>query len=259
MLGSVLAVALLGNLNPMRLGVILLLVSRPRTTQNLIMFWIGCMVSTLCWLMVPLMVFHFTPFLRSSVLALNDSATDGSTARVIQIGFGVLALSVAALLALRLRARSATAKSSHHNSMTSADAATVGSSDAPASQNSTLQRAVRRVIAPVRSAWEGGSLWVAGVIGLGMGPAPEMVLLVLAIIVTSGAALGAQLGAVIAYAVVLLALVETVIVSSVVATAKTEIILNRLRHWSISHRLQILVTIFTVAGASAVVSGLTRG
>ncbi len=236
----------------------LLLVSRPRTTQNLLVFWIGCMTSTLCWLMIPLALLHFTPVLRSSVLDLNDSATNGSTSRIIQIGFGAVALCVAVLLFVRLRTRPG-APPPPSKPVTGDDAPQDGPAEPPAGRGATVRRAVHRLSRPARDAWSEGSLWVAGVIGLAMGPAPEMVFLVLAIMVTSGAAIGAQLGAAIAYAVVLLALVETVIVTSAVAPAKTSEALERLRLWSMSHRLQILVTVFTVAGASAVLSGLVRG
>jgi hypothetical protein len=41
MWGSVLVLALLAALNPVRLGLALLVISRPRPVQNLLAYWVG--------------------------------------------------------------------------------------------------------------------------------------------------------------------------------------------------------------------------
>jgi Sap, sulfolipid-1-addressing protein len=124
--------------------------------------------------------------------------------------------------------------------------------DAP----SKVVSAFRRVVVRARNAWESGSLWVAFVIGLAMGPAPEIVLLVLATILTSGAPIGTQLTTGIVYIVGVLGVVEVVLVSHLVAPVKTEAVLRRLRGWALGHREQILAVIFTVIGISAILRGL---
>jgi Sap, sulfolipid-1-addressing protein len=74
--------------------------------------------------------------------------------------------------------------------------------------------AIRRLLGRAHNAWESGSLWVALVIGMGFGrPAPDVALFVLAIIVASGAAIGTQVSAAIAFVVGVLAVVEITLVS----------------------------------------------
>jgi Sap, sulfolipid-1-addressing protein len=96
MWSSVVVLALLAALNPVRLGLVLLVVSRPRPVQNLLAFWIGCLAASIAILLVPLIALHVTPMFRSLVQDLASPATlASSTVRHIQVGMGVLTLSIA--------------------------------------------------------------------------------------------------------------------------------------------------------------------
>jgi hypothetical protein len=59
--------------------------------------------------------------------------------------------------------------------------------------------AIRRLLRRVRNAWENGSVWVAFVIGLAMGPQLQGIVFVLAIIMASGTAFGIQISAAIVF------------------------------------------------------------
>ena len=110
--------------------------------------------------------------------------------------------------------------------------------------------AIRRLLGRAHDAWENGSLWVAFVIGLGFGgPPPDVVLVLLAIIVTSGAAIGTQFSAAIAFVVGMLAVVEIVLVSYLAMPAKTQAVLRLLHDWAWAHRPQILVAISQWVGS----------
>jgi hypothetical protein len=99
---SVLGLALLLAFDPVRLALILLLISRPRPVQNLLAYWVTCLTVCVASLLVPLMVLHFTPRLRSFAQDLATPATvASSTLRHIQIGSGVLMLSMAVLITMR--------------------------------------------------------------------------------------------------------------------------------------------------------------
>src|SRR5258708_38125729 len=102
--GEVLGVALLVSLNPMLLGFILLVISRPRPVQNLLAFWVGCLIVNVPAFLVSLMVLHLVPTFAS---VARDLATPdpGSTVQPLQLGTGVLALLIAALMAVRLWVR----------------------------------------------------------------------------------------------------------------------------------------------------------
>ena len=106
MWGSVVVLALPIALDPVRLGVNLLLISRPRPAQNLLVYWVGCVLASFVLLLVPLLVLHFTPMFSSFVHDLaNPATTASSTVRHVEIFMGVLALSIAALMAVRIFAR----------------------------------------------------------------------------------------------------------------------------------------------------------
>ena len=106
-----------------------------------------------------------------------------------------------------------------------------------------------------QNAWEGGSLWVALVIGFWAGPNPTLVIFALTTILASGATIGTQIGAAIVFILETLAVVEIVLVSNVVTPTKTQALLRQLHDWARTYRRQILVAMFTLVGLALVVQG----
>jgi Sap, sulfolipid-1-addressing protein len=261
MWGSVLALALLFALNPVRLGVILLLISRPRPVPNLLAYWVGNLTASIPAVGVPLTLLHVTPMFRSFTKNLPTSPT----VRHIQIGMGVLALSIAALITVRslMRAR----QRAHLPTPGGNTSTLVLDSNTPPAISRLLGRmqdapteggsAIRRLLGRVHNAWKNGSLWVAFVIGIGFaGAPPDVVLFVLAIIVPSGATIGTQLSAVIVFVVGMIAVVEITLVSYLAMPAKTQAVLRLLHDWAWAHRRTILVAMCTVGGVSLVARGM---
>jgi hypothetical protein len=254
MWSSVLVLALPIALNPVRLGLTLLLISRPRPVQNLLAYWLGNLTACIPTVVVPLTLLHVTPMFKSFA---QDLATS-STVRHIQVGMGVVALSIAALMTVHLlaRPRAQLPTPSGNTSALVLDSNTPPAfsrlldraPDAPTQGGSAIQRLLGRA----RNAWEGGSLWVALVIGIGNMPAPDVVLFVLAIIVASGAAIGTQLGAAIAFIVGMLAVVEITLVSYLAMPAKTQAVLRLLHDWVLAHRRNVLLATCAVVGMSLV-------
>ncbi|GBE67536.1 hypothetical protein MFM001_39980 [Mycobacterium sp. MFM001] len=257
-----LVLALLMALNPVRLGLILLVISRPRPVQNLLAFWVGCLIEGFPAMLVPLMVLHRTPMFKSFV----DHFATSSTARHIQVGLGMVALSVAALVTIRpliRRRQRAQIPTSSGNAST-----LVLDSNTPNAFSRLLSRAhnapregsgVRRLLDRAHNAWENGSLWVAFVIGLLSGPAPDEALYVLAIIVASGPAMATQVSASIAFVVAMLVIVELTLASYLVIPARTQAIVQRLHDWTLAHRRIILVGLCIIGGVSLIASGLGNG
>ena len=62
MWNSVLVLAFLVALNPVRLGITLLVISRPRPVHNLLAYWVGSMMMGVPYMLGPLMALHFTLF-----------------------------------------------------------------------------------------------------------------------------------------------------------------------------------------------------
>jgi len=262
MWSSVAVLALPIALDPVRLGVNLLLISRPRPAQNLLLYWVGCVTASFVLLLVPLLVLRFTPTFSPFVHDLaNPTTTVSSTLRHVEIVLGVLLLAVAAVLAVRLVTRRRTevpagdAKTS--TLVADSDASSPVSrllkrgQDAPAAGGSAIQRLLGRA----NNAWESGALWVALAIGFWAGPNPSLVTFALASILASGAAIGTQIGAAVVFIVESLAVVEIVLISNLVAPTKTEAALRLLHDRVRGYRRQIVVAILTLVGIAFVAQG----
>jgi hypothetical protein len=265
MWSTVLVLGFLEALNPLRLGITLLVASRPRPVQNLLAYSSGSLTACIATLVVPLTLLHVTPMFRSFEQDLATPATS-STVRHIQLGMGVLALSIAALMTVRSLTRRR--KRAHLPTSGGNTSILVLDSNTPTAISRLLGRAqdaptegasaIRWLLGSAHNAWENGSLWVAFVIGFGLaGTPPDVVLFVLAIIVPSGAAIGMQLSAVIVLVVGMLAVVEVTVVSYLAMPAKTQAILRLLHDWAWAHRRQFLIAIFAVLGVSLVGKGMT--
>ena len=259
MWGSVVVLALPMALDPVRLGVNLLLISRPRPAQNLLVYWVGCVSASVVLILAPLLVLHYTPVCASFV---HDLATS-SIVRQMQFGMCVLALSIAALMIVRLRRRrrAPLPRPAGDTSILVLD------SDTPTAISSLLESAqdaptedrsaISRLLGRAHNAWEkNASWWVAFVIGLLMPPAPDVTVFVLAIIVASGASIGTQVSAAIVFVIEVLAVVEITLISYLAMPAKTEAVLRPLHDWSSAHRRQVLVALLTVAGVFLVANGM---
>jgi hypothetical protein len=257
---SVLGLALLAGLDPIRLGWTLLVVSRPRPMQNLLAYWAGTVIVSVPYMLGPLMLLHITPMFASFMQRLSTN----STVRHVQIGTGALALSIAALMTVRsLTRRHQRAHPPTPGRTTSTlvldsntPAALPGppgpAQDAPTVHGSAIQRLLGRA----HNAWENGSLWVALVIGIACVPPIDGALFVLAITAASGAAIGTQVTAGIVFVVGTLAVVEIMLVSYLAMPTKTQAVLRLLHDWALAHRRQVLVAMFAVGGVSLVANGI---
>ena len=261
MWGSLLALALVGMLNPVRLGVTVQVSSQPRPVPNLFAYWIGSLTMGIPAVVIPLIVLHASLNSYSQVWATPGS---NPVVRYIQIGLGALALATAAAITVRSLARrrqlGLSAAGGDGGPVLVLDSASPGSDQAapdPRHDAATQSgSALRRLLERAHDAWEKGSLRVSWAIGLLMGPAPDVVLFALAIIVASGAAIGTQVVAAVVYVVGVLAVVEIILVSYLISPARTQAALRRLHDWTSAHRRKLLVAILTVIGASMLAHGL---
>jgi hypothetical protein len=274
MWSTVLILAVLVALNPLRLGLTLLLISRSRPVQNLFAYWIGNLTSGLPMMVVPLTLLHVTPAFESFAKDVAKS----SAVRHIQIGSGVFALAVAALMTVHFLARSR--EQARQRAQVSTGVATHGrhrrgggttstlvlDSNTPTTLSRLLDRArdaqteggsaYQRLLGRAHNAWENGSLWVAFVIGLANFPAPDVVLMLLAIIVASGAAVATQVSAAVVFIIGILAVAEITLVSYLVTPAKTQAGLRLLHDWAWAHRRKILIAVAVTGGISLLANGM---
>lgn len=261
MWGSVLGLGILAALNPVRLGLALLMISRPRPGPSLLAYWLGGLTVCVPELLVPLMLLNFTPVF-GHVAHGSASPSTGSALGRIQIGLGVVALSVAALMTVRFLTRqrklepAPDADRSPELSMVSGAPIAMPRlltrvQDVPADDPSRF----RRLLGRIHHAWESGAAWVAWVIGVIAVPV-DGVLFIVAIIAASGASVTAQAGASVAFVILMYAVVEIILVGYVIRPAKTQSLLLVLHDWVRSYHRQILVGLFTVVGVSELAQGL---
>ncbi|MGE2721061.1 GAP family protein [Mycolicibacterium celeriflavum] len=262
MWGPLLGLALLVAVNPVLLAVILLMISRPRPLQNLLVYWAGGMIVYLVVLLLPLVLLYTTPTFASFSYEFADpNKATTPTVRFIHIGMGVLMLVVAAVMAVRSVAR----QRAYRPRAGSNTSVSVLESDTP-TPNSPLGAlggisteggsALGRLLGRLQNAWDNGSLWVAFVFGLLGLPPPLIVLFVDTTIAASGAGLATQVFAVIAFVVAVFAVVEIALLSYLIAPARTQAILRPLHDWALIHRRHVLIAIFTVVGLLQVAKGV---
>ena len=115
--------------------------------------------------------------------------------------------------------------------------------------------AIQRLYGRLLDTWENGSLWVALVFGMMYLPSATLVLLIDTTIVASGAGIGEQVVAAIAFVVGFLAVLEIVLIGYLIAPAKTEVLLRPVHEWARAHNRHILIVFFVLIG----VWQLTRG
>jgi hypothetical protein len=259
-------------LDPLRIGLLLLLITRPRPVQSLLFYWLGAMTAGVVYMLVPLTALHVTPGFRSVAQHLASQAIFGSpTVRHIQFGMGVVALLIAARMAVRLRA------GQHAYMATSADTVSplMADSNTPTAISQPLDRAPHapteggslrlgaralgawhRLWLPVVGAWETESPRAALVVGLLSGPPPLTVLLVLTTIMASAAAIGTQVSLAIAWVFGMFAVVELILVSCLASPTKTETALRLLHDWVLAHRRQAWIAMIAVIGVVMLAYGM---
>jgi hypothetical protein len=240
-MGTVLVLALMMATDPVRLGVTLLLISRPRPILNLLAYWLGAMlVGVTAAVVVLTMMRDFAPTLLQNLSSLAATPE----VRHAQIAFGVLALLLAALTTAGLPARQ---RLRVPVSVGGDPSALLLPPSTPAGISQLLGRA-RRVLG-------GESLWVALAAGIGTGPAPLEYLVALTAILAMGGEIGTQISAAVVFNVVMLAVCEIALVSYLATPTRTLAIIDQLNSWVRAHRRRIVSLMVGVAGVCLVVTG----
>jgi hypothetical protein len=239
---TVLVLALLAAPDPVRLGTVALVISRPRPLLNLLTFWLGCLAIAIAAALA--MLFLLRDFTQS-FMRVAVSATTNSTAAYIQIAIGVLSLPIAALIVVGISARQRARVPEP-----------VGDRSALVLQPPT-PTAFSRLLGRAKDTLDGESLWVAFVAGIASAT-PWQYLLALTAIPGAGAAAGTQLIAAVMFIFVMLAVVEIPLVSYPVAPAKTQAFVLQLHDWLRVRRRPVLAFIVASTGLFLVWTGVSN-
>lgn len=238
---TVLVLALVATADPVRIGVGVLLASRPRAAGPLIAFWLGGLAVSVA--LATGVLFGF----RDSALALMhrvQAATASATAGHIQLVMGALALLVAAVavgLSPRQRER-------------------LGMPVAPAGRlpaRTPIASTVSRLSLRAQDALQARPLGVAFALGVGM-LVDFRFLAALAAILASGAAVETQIGAAGVYTLVALTFVELPLVSRLAAPTKTDQVMSAVSRWAKARRQHVFAFVVALVGAFLMSRGIGR-
>ena len=207
MWSAVLVLSLVVAMDPVRIGITALMLSRPRPMLNLFVFWLGGMTAGITVALVVLRCLRelALPALRGAI-----SAVSNPTVALIQMAIGVIAV----LIAARFWARRRTPAT-----------VTGNAASVPLPQPNTVTTANRLSI---RARLEGGSLAVAFLAGLALATPPVEYLAALVTILASTATADAQVGAALMFTLVAFAVVEVPLVSYLATPAKTLAVVQQL-------------------------------
>jgi hypothetical protein len=236
-------------IDPTRLGIAAILMSRRQAVRNLLAFWLGGMLSGLTVGIVVLLLFRDIALvtIQGAVASMNEvRATVGCAGGRLQIAFGMLALVSFAVMVARQRARVGTPF-----------AAGGGGMSALAPQPSKSSR-FARIGQLTMSMVEAGGHWPAFIVGLGSSVPPIEGPIALTVIMASKNELGTQFSAFVVFTLLVLLFVEIPLLSYWAAPQQTAAAMDRLNGWIQSHRLQIMQATLVVSGVLFVVQGVGR-
>lgn len=210
MCSAVFVLSVLVALDPVRIGIVALVISRPRPMQNLLAFWLGGIVAGISVALVVLLFLRdFTlPLMREVVSAMSTPI-----AAQTQVAIGVLAVSSAALIWARQR---------------EPVPATGGGASVSVLRPHRSTGSHRLWI---RGQLEDGSTVVAFVAGLALATPPVEYLAAMITILASGAPANEQVGAALMFTIVAFTVAEVPLVSYLVTPTKTLAVVQRLNDW----------------------------
>ncbi|ORB83125.1 hypothetical protein B1987_03940 [Mycobacterium kansasii] len=237
MWGTVLVLALVATADPVRIGISVLLSSRPRALGQLLAFWLGGIATS--GALATGVLFGLRGF-ALDVMHRVEVATATSTAGHVQIAMGVTALLIAGLAvgaSPGLRARLGMSGSN------------------PSQLQLRTSTTISRLSARAQFALQARPLRVAFVLGVGM-LVDLRFLVALTAILASGAAVATQVTAAGVYSLVALAFVELPLASQLAAPAKTGQIMSVLQRWVKARRQQIFAVVTALLGVFLMTTGI---
>ncbi|MDH6247911.1 GAP family protein [Mycobacterium sp. OTB74] len=226
---TVLVLALAVNLEPARIGIITLMLSKPRPIVHLLAFLLTTFAVTTGVGLLVLFVFH-----RSLLTGLNISGAK------VQIGMGVIALLVAAVLAI---------SQSRPRSKVGVDPAGAPLQQAPNRALTTLSTVTRRLV-------HADSPLLSGAMGLGVAVPSVDYMALLMLIAASGAAPIVQAGQLLSFVVVGNIVVAIPLLLSMFTPERTRQWVAWLQGWVSSRTRRDFAVLLAVIGVIMVGAGI---
>lgn len=236
MWATVLALGLFAGADPVRIGIVVLLFSRPRPMVHLVALWLGGLVAAVVLGVGMLIGLHD---IAAGVMRWVDRATTSSAMGQIQIAMGVLALVIAASIAVGFAVRQPTKVGM-----------AAGNPADPVAANAFSRLSTRAL-----HALQSSPPWVTFLVGVTI-TTDFRYLGVLTAILASGAAVGTQLGAAAVYTALSLAFAEIPIASQLIAPAQTSAVMSRVHRWVKARWRAVLGVVVAALGVLLMTTGL---
>jgi hypothetical protein len=236
-------------LDPLRLGLVAIMLSRQRPVPNLVAFWLGGMVAGVGVGLTVLILFRGVALtaVEHMTTALSDlrSSTVILAGGGLQITMGVLLLLVLGTVLARQRVRVGMGVG-------------VDADEASAALMQPRPPNIFTKIAAHSQEMLRRGVWPAFLVGLGSATPPVECVVLLTIIMASGAEVATQMVAVVAFTLLVLALVEIPLITYLVMPRKTEAVMLRLNGRLNVHGRRIFQTMLAVSAIVLVVSGMAN-
>jgi Sap, sulfolipid-1-addressing protein len=245
MWSAVLLFGIIAAQDPVRIGIMALLISRPRPLSNLLAYWFGLMATGFGAALAALFLLHdfLVPFVR-----LTHSIAAHPAVPPVQVAFGVLAISAAGMLAMPRSARQA------------AYALMPASDPVAQAVEPTRTPTVFSRLALPRLSWravlEGKSLGMPFVAGLCTSTQLLEFWGAMLVILASGAAVGTQVAAALVFTLVAYTITEIPLVAYLVSPAKTQTVVMGMHGWLCARRRTIFLTVLGAFGAMMLAKGV---
>lgn len=230
--------------DPLRLGLVAVVLARRRPMRNLAAFWLGGMVASIGLGLAVLIIFRSIAItaidhmvsalgnLRSSVVILTGGG--------LEVTLGVLLLLLSAGLMARQRAQQRVA------------ATGVPSVMVQQRPPNTFERLAGRSQGMLKH----DAAWPAFLVGLGSATPPVECVMLLTVIMASGATITTQMMAFVVFTFLVLALVEIPLLAYLATPRRAEAVMLRLNGWLHAYRGRIFQTMLAISGVVLVVKGV---
>ncbi|OBH03266.1 hypothetical protein A5696_09165 [Mycobacterium sp. E2699] len=237
-------------LDPLRLGFVAVMMSRRKPIVNLLAFWLGGVVTGVIVGIGVLVLMRDVALaaVRSAASAITEvrSAVVFLAGPRLQLTLGLLMLLLVVVITARARAAG---RVPTPQPTTGGGTATLVKEDRPRNPFVWLAGRTKEML-------DCDVVWPAFVVGLSSTFPPYEGVVLLAVIMASGATVGAQFCAFIIFTLLVNGLVEIPLVGYLLMPERTEAVMLRFHNWVRTYRLQITQVMFGGTGLIMLTQGL---
>jgi len=242
MWGTVLLMAVVAGVDPVRIGAVAYILSRPKPMRLLVAYFVGG--------------FGVSLIIGGVILFVLGEADVGKASSIppeIEVAVGALALVVSVLVATgvagRLRERAEARKAHGSEQAGAAEGEKSGLEKLPGFEK-LPQRA--------QDALRTESPWIAWIAGVAIGMPTAYYLAAIAAILKSGVGTGGQIAGLLVFNVIAFAVAEIPLVSFTVAPEATRTRIDQFYQWVSTHQRVVIATLAGIVGAYLLIVGISK-